>query len=142
MYIVDANVLLYAVNKDAEHHAAAQNWLDQALAQTTTVGFSWSVVLAFLRISTHRGIFEHPVSPEDAVTRARAWLSQPSATIVEPSPRHLDVLAGLLSSAGTAGNLVSDAHLAALAIEYAAELISFDADFGRFSGLTWRMPSA
>lgn len=142
MYIVDANVLLYAVNRDAEHHAVARDWLDQSLSQTITVGFSWSVVLAYLRISTHRGIFERPLSPEDAVTRARAWLSQPSATLVEPSPRHLDVLAGLLSSAGTAGNLVNDAHLAALAIEYAAELVSFDADFGRFSGLIWRMPRA
>ncbi len=70
----------------------------------------------------------------------RTWLSQPSATLVEPSARHFDVLAGLLVSTGTAGNLVGDAHLAGLAMEYAAELISFDADFGQFPGLTWRMP--
>ncbi len=142
MHIVDANVLLYAVNEDAVHHVAAREWLDHALARPTTVGFSWSVILAFLRISTHRGLFKRPLTPDEAVATMRTWLSQPSATLVEPSARHLDVLAGLLVSAGTAGNLVSDAHLAGLAIEYAAELISFDADFGRFPGLVWRMPKA
>ncbi len=142
MYLVDANVLLYAVNEDAVHHTAAQEWLDSAFAQSTTVGFSWNVVLAFLRISTHHGVFERPLSPDEAVAEVRTWLSQPSAAVVEPTARHLDVLAGLLLSAGTAGNLVSDAHVAALAIEYAAELISFDADFGRFPGLAWCMPGS
>lgn len=137
MRIVDANVLLYAVNSDSAHHATAVEWLDDALAQPATVGFSLGVVLAFLRISTHRAVFERPLGPDEAIDTCRAWLSQPPAVMVEPTARHLDVLAGLLVSAGTAGNLVSDAHLAALAIEHAAELVTFDADFGRFGGLSW-----
>jgi toxin-antitoxin system PIN domain toxin len=135
--IVDANVLLYAVNTDSAHHAVARRWLDDALAQPGSVGFTWSVMLAFLRVSTHRAVFERPLTPEEAIEACRAWLSQPQAVVVEPTARHLDVLAGLLVSAGTAGNLVSDAHLAALAVEHAAELVTFDADFGRFSGLSY-----
>jgi toxin-antitoxin system PIN domain toxin len=135
--IVDANVLLYAVNRDSVHHVVAREWLDDALAQPATIGFSWSVVLAFLRISTHRAMFERPLNAEEAIDACRAWLSQPQVVIVEATARHLDVLAGLLTSAGTAGNLVSDAHLAALAVEHAAELVTFDADFGRFAGLSW-----
>jgi len=135
--IVDANVLLYSVNSESDHHAAALEWLEGALGGPTTVGFSWGVLLAFLRISTHRAVFERPLTAEEAIETCRAWLSQSSAVIVEPTARHLDVLAGLLVSAGTAGNLVSDAHLAALAVERAAELVTFDADFGRFAGLSW-----
>jgi toxin-antitoxin system PIN domain toxin len=137
VWIVDANVLLYAVNSGSVHHEVARSWLDDALARPATVGFSWAVVLAFMRISTQRAVFERPLAAEEAIETCRAWLSQPSAVVVEPTSRHLDVLAGLLVSAGTAGNLVSDAHLAALAVEHAAELVTFDADFGRFAGLTW-----
>ena len=137
MQIVDANVLLYAVNSDSAHHVSAREWLDDAFAQPATLGFSWSVVLAFLRISTHRAIFERPLTADESIETCRAWLAQPQAVVVEPTARHLDVLAGLLASAGTAGNLVSDAHLAALAVEHAAELVTFDADFGRFAGLSW-----
>lgn len=137
MQIVDANVLLYAVNSESDHHQIAREWLEDALAGPVTVGFSWGVLLAFLRISTHRTIFERPLSADEAIETCRVWLAQPSATVVGPTIRHLDVLAGLLSSSGTAGNLVSDAHLAALAVEYAAELVTFDADFGRFAGLSW-----
>lgn len=137
MQIVDANVLLYAVNSQSDHHATAREWLDRALEGSATVGFSWGVLLAFMRISTHRTIFERPLSVEEATMTCRSWLAQPSATVVEPTIRHLDVLAGLLASSGTAGNLVSDAHLAALAVEHAAEIVTFDADFGRFAGLSW-----
>ena len=137
MQLVDANVLLYAVNADSEHHAAARDWIEDALAGPGTVGFSWTVLLSFVRISTHRAIFERPLSVDEAIETCRSWLAQPSAVAVEPTTRHLDVLAGLLVSSGTAGNLVSDAHLAALAVEHAAELVTFDADFGRFAGLSW-----
>lgn len=140
MTIVDANVLLHAVNSDSEQHAIARAWLDASLAGTRTVGFPWIAILAFLRISTHPGVFPRPLTVEEAVTTLRAWLGQPAALIVEPTTRHLHVLAGLLMSSGTAGNLVNDAHLAALSIELAAELVSFDADFGRVTGLTARRP--
>jgi toxin-antitoxin system PIN domain toxin len=142
MKIVDANVLLHAVNRDSAQHESARQWLDNALAGPETVGFAWSVILAFIRVSTHPAVYARPLAPQEAVATAQGWLAQPPAAIVEPTARHLGVLGGLLSSAGTAGNLVSDAHLAALAVEHAAQLISFDSDFGRFDGLAWDRPSA
>ncbi|MFV2064339.1 MAG: type II toxin-antitoxin system VapC family toxin [Chloroflexota bacterium] len=142
MKIVDVNILLYAVNRDSEQHDRARAWLDGALGRPEPVGFAWSVVLAFLRISTHPAVFARPLTTAESVATMRAWLSQPSATIIDPTSRHLDVLAGLIATAGTAGNLVNDAHLAALTVESAAELISFDPDFERFAGLRWSKPTA
>jgi len=141
MKIVDVNVLLYAVNSDSEHHETAREWLDTALIQVETIGFTWSVVLAFLRVSTHPAVFARPLTPDESLATMRTWLAQPSATIVEPTSRHLGVLGGLLVEAGMAGNLVNDAHLAAVAIENAAELVSYDSDFGRFAGLTSSRPA-
>jgi toxin-antitoxin system PIN domain toxin len=138
--LVDANVLLYAVNTAEPHHRQARAWLDAGLSSDETIGFSWTVVLAFVRLATHRAVFPRPLDAGRAIGVVRSWLGQPSAIIVEPTVRHLDVLAGLLAEAGTAGNLVGDAHLAALAIEHDATIVSFDADFGRFAGLRWEMP--
>lgn len=142
MKIVDANVLLYAVNRDSEHHQTARGWLDAALVKTETIGLAWSVVLAFLRVSTHPAVFARPLTSEESLATMRTWLAQPSAAIIEPTSRHLGVLGGLLDASGSAGNLVNDAHLAALAIENAAELISYDSDFQRFTGLIWSRPAA
>jgi toxin-antitoxin system PIN domain toxin len=140
--IVDANVLIYAVNGSAEHHPSARRWLDDALSGREPVGFSWTVLLAFLRITTHPAIFPSPLSTREAVAVVRAWLAQPVSLVVEPTLRHVDVLAGLLAEAGTAANLVNDAHLAALALEHDAVLVSFDSDFGRFAGLRREVPAA
>jgi hypothetical protein len=104
------------------------------------VGFTWLAIVAFLRLATHPAVFPAPLSLEEAGTIVRAWLAQPSATIVDPGPRHLDVMPSLLAPLGTGGNLVNDAHLAAIAIEHRGEVVSFDGDFGRFEGLRWRMP--
>jgi toxin-antitoxin system PIN domain toxin len=138
--IVDANVLLHAVNRDASEHLAARSWLDGALAGPQTVGFAWTVLLAFVRVSTHPAVFARPLTPARSLGAVRSWLAQPTASIVEPTARHLAVLSALLDEAGTAGNLVDDAHLAALAIEHDADLVSFDTDFIRFDGLRWRRP--
>ena len=140
MRLVDAHVLLYAVNSASAQHHRARSWLDLALSGDEAVGFTWIVVLAFLRLATHPGIFARPLSAEAALEVARGWLSQPAAIIVEPTPRHVDLLAGLLADAGTAGNLVNDAHLAALALEHGATLVSFDTDFLRFTGLRQERP--
>ena len=106
-----------------------------------TVGFAWVVVLAFVRLSTHPAVFPKPLSGADALGLVRDWLAQPSAVVVEPAARHAEVLGQLLAATGTAGNLVNDAHLAALALEHGGEIVSFDADFSRFPGVRWRLPA-
>lgn len=141
MFIVDANVLLYAVNEDTDHHDRARRWLDGALAGTSGVGLPWIVLLAFLRISTNPNILPTPLRMADAADQIEAWLAAPAAVIVEPSSRHLTVLAGLLAETSTGANLVNDAHLAALAVERDATVVSFDRDFGRFSGVRHHVPT-
>jgi uncharacterized protein len=140
--LVDANVLLYAVNEDAAHHRAAKRWLDDALAGGATVAWSWIVVLAFLRIATRPGIFPRPLPAATAVEIVRRWLGAPTSVVVEPGVQHLDVLVALLTDTGTAGNLVSDAHLAALAIEHRATVVTFDRDFVRFARVEVERPAA
>ena len=140
MLLVDANVLLHAVNERAREHAAARDWLREALGGSEAVAFAWTVVLAFLRLSTHSAVFPRPLSVTEATGALEPWLRAPSAVMVEPSPRHLPLLRGLLERAGTAGNLVGDAHLAALALELGATVVSFDRDFARFEGVSLQRP--
>lgn len=142
MIIPDVNLLVYAVNRDAVEHRRAKCWLEKTLSGADTVGFSWSVLLAFLRLTTRAGLLGNPLPPEAALDLIEAWLAQPSVTVVNPGPSHLSIVRELLLPAGTAGNLTSDAHLAAIAIEHGAELHSADNDFGRFSRLNWRNPLA
>lgn len=139
MKIVDANVLLYAVNTAAEHHDASLRWLDRALSGADTVGFAWVPLLAFVRLSTKEGLFPRPLRPEDAMSRVADWTAASSATVVSPTSRHADVLAEMLTRTGAGGNLVNDAHLAALAVEHRGGIVSYDADFGRF-GVRWDRP--
>ena len=138
MRIPDANVLIYAVNASVPQHATALSWIDESLDGTETVGFAWVALLAFLRITTRPGILPNPLSVEQAASVVKGWLSAGPAQVVHPSDHHHEVLATLLIADGTGGNLTSDAHLAALALEHGAELWSFDHDFARFTGLAFR----
>ncbi len=140
MNLVDANVLLYAVNTDSIHHAKARRWLDSSLSRGDTVGFPLVVILAFLRIATRSGIFPRPLSVEQAIRQVEGWVDAPSVVLVEPGPSHLSIMGGLLRGVGIGGNLVSDAHLAALAIEHDAGLVTFDRDFSRFGGVRIILP--
>ena len=140
MIIVDANLLIHAVNEDARLNHKAKQWLESALSGSEAVGFSWVVLLAFLRLTTRTSLFRRPLPIEASLDVVASWLDQAPATIVHPGPRHLSILRELLIDLGTGGNLTSDAHLAALAIEHGAILYSSDADFARFSGLKWRNP--
>jgi toxin-antitoxin system PIN domain toxin len=140
MRIVDANVLLYAVNTASEHHEASRRWLDRALSGGDIVGLAWLPLLAFVRLTTRHGLFPSPLTTAAAMTQVLDWCSAPSAVIVSPTPRHGDVLSRLLSQVGAGGNLVNDAHLAALAIEHRARIVSYDSDFGRFDGVRWETP--
>lgn len=142
MKLVDAGVLIYAFNTDAERHAESKDWLDTALSGAATVGFAWTPLLAFVRLTTRRGLFPSPVSAEAAMAQVTAWLAQPTAQVVQPTARHAAVLADMLRHAGAGGNLVGDAHLAALAIEHRAQIVSYDHDFDRFPGVRWERPGA
>lgn len=140
MRIVDANVLLYAVNTASDYHDSALRWLDGALSGADSVGFAWVPLLAFTRLSTKEGLFPAPLRPADAVGQVVDWLAAPSAVLVNPTLRHAEVLTRMLEQVGTGGNLVNDAHLAALAVEHRAGIVSYDSDFGRFDRVRWDRP--
>lgn len=142
MILLDANLLMYAVDKDAPFHRKARSWLESAISGPDSVGLPWNVLLAFLRLTTRPGVPRNPLPLSSAFDLIAAWLDQPSVTVLHPGPRHLRVLRDLLMPIGTGGNITSDAHLAALAIEHGAELCSSDSDFARFRGLKWRNPLA
>jgi toxin-antitoxin system PIN domain toxin len=139
--LVDANVLLYAVNADDPKHSESRHWLDAALGGEETVGFAWVALLAFVRLATKPGLFPSPLPVPGALERVRAWTDQPPSVIVESTPRHLDVFAGLLAAVGSGGNLVNDAHLGALALEHDATVVTYDSDFGRFGGVRFASPA-
>lgn len=141
MKLVDANVLLYAVNESEPRHAGARRWLDSSLNSAEAVGFAWAVLLAFVRLSTKAGLFPRPLSVEASLAIVRVWVGDGPGVVIEPTTRHLEVLAGLLRKSGTGGNLTSDAHLAALAVEHDATIVSYDRDFERFPGVRWREPT-
>lgn len=140
MVVVDANVLLYAVDTASAHHQPARSWLDASLAGAEAVGLAWVALLAFVRVGTSPSILQTPMSADDATGQVEVWLGAPAAVIAEPTGRHLGLLRGLLRETGTAGNLATDAHLAALAIEHGAEIVSYDRDFARFPGVRHRLP--
>lgn len=120
MKLVDANVLIYAVNSSARHHERSRRWLDTALSGAAVVGLAWIPLLAFWRVTTRPGLLERPLSTSEAGQVADAWLSAPAARIVHPSAQHRRILADLLAAVGSGGNLVNAAHLAALALEHRA----------------------
>jgi hypothetical protein len=138
--VPDVNLLVYAYNRDAPHHAEAKAWWEGILNSEQPVGLAWVAVLGFLRLMTHRAVLVTPLEPRRALEHVRSWLRQPNVQVLDPGERHLDVLDELVTATGVAGNLTTDAHLAAIAIEHQGELASNDADFARFPGLRWRNP--
>ena len=142
MTLSDVNLLLYAYDTSSTHHERARPWLEARLSGVETFGFAWATLLAFVRLATNPRVFESPFRSEEALDVVDAWLGAPCATVLHPGPRHAVLLCQLLEPLGTAGNLTTDAHLAALALEHDAELCSADADFTRFPGLRWSNPLA
>jgi len=138
--VPDINLLVHAYNRDAPAHEAARAWLEGLMSDPAPVGLPWVTVLGFIRITTHPRIMGNPFTVETSCSTVESWLRQPQVTLLHPGQRHAVLLFDLLRRLGTAGNLTTDAHLAALAIEHQAELHSTDADFTRFSGLRWRNP--
>ena len=140
MVVVDANVLLYAVDTASAHHEQSRSWLDSSPGGAEAVGLAWIALLAFIRVGTNPSILPVPMTADDATGQVETWLGAPAAVVPEPTARHPGVLRGLLRETGTAGNLTTDAHLAALAIEHGAEVVSYDRDFVRFPGVRQRLP--
>jgi uncharacterized protein len=136
----DVNLLLYAVDEGSARHEPARDWLEDRLSGTETFALAWVVLLAFVRLTTSSRVFQSPLTTSQALDLVDSWLAQPCATMVHPTGRHASLLRDLLEPLGTAGNLTTDAHLAALAIEHGAELCSTDLDFSRFPGLRWTNP--
>ena len=142
MIVPDVNLLMYAVNSDLPQHERARHWLEDRLSGTEPVGMPWLVLTAFLRLTTHPRIFDAPLEVSTALNFATSWLAQPCVHALNPGERHWLILSQLLRQTGTAGNLTSDAHLAAIAIEHDAWLHSADQDFRRFPGLKFHNPLA
>jgi hypothetical protein len=140
MKVVDINLLIYAINKDTPHHSKAKKWLENSLSSDEPFGFAWIVILGFLRIVTNGRIMPMPLPAEVALATVDEWLQQPPSVTIAPSHQHWNIFKELLMPLGTAANLTSDAHLAALAIEHGARLYSTDHDFSRFQSLRWTNP--
>ncbi len=142
MTLVDLNVLLYAVNRDAPQHETIRSWWETTLSGDESVGLPWVVILGFLRLATNAHIFTEPLTSNQAIARIEAWLAHPNVRVVGETEEHWMILKELLDQTGTTGNLTTDAHLAALAISHDATLASCDADFGRFRNLRRENPAA
>lgn len=142
MILVDVNLLLYATFETTRQHRATREWFEAQLNGTSRVGLPWHSLLGFLRISTNPRGFTGALTMNDAWNQVVSWISCDPVWIPQPTERHGDVLSSLLTGHGLYGNLVSDAHLAALAIEHGLTLCSTDGDFARFRELKWLNPLA
>lgn len=140
--LVDANLLLYAVNQDAVHHQRTVAWLTRQLNGPRRVGLPWQTLAAFLRISTHPRAFASPLPPAVAWERVTDWLAAPAAWVPQPGPSHAEVLGDLVRRYELGGNLIPDGQLAALALEHGLTVCSADSDFARFTDLRWENPLA
>jgi uncharacterized protein len=138
--VVDLNLLIYAVNEDAVLHEPARRWWARCFSEERAVGLAWSVILGFVRITTNPRIMPRPIELAQCFGLIDSWLAHSTVQVIEPTDRHWEILKDLLSPLGAAGNLTSDAHLAALAIERGALLCSTDNDFSRFTHLRWSNP--
>lgn len=142
MILVDANLLIYAYTSSFPQHPAAREWLDQQINGSARVGLPWASLLAFLRITTSPRMFSHPLPMSKAWAQIEVWLECETVWVPAPTERHRSVLENVLIQREVYGNLVPDAHLAALAIEHGLTLCSADGDFARFANLKWHNPIA
>jgi toxin-antitoxin system PIN domain toxin len=140
MILVDANLLLHAYNPRSAEHDRARVWLEASLSGTALVRFAWFTLWAFIRISTNPRVFERPLTITEAQEIVSAWLGQPATGVLEPGERHWSILQRLAVDGQAAGPLVTDAAVAAIAIEHGATLCTTDRDFARFGELSWMNP--
>lgn len=142
MILVDANLLLYAEDSLSEHHDAVRTWWDAQLSGSEAVALSWPVLNAFIRVGTNIRLHRRPLTLKEAIERVQSWLDQSCVHVIQPTDEHWTIFQQMLRNGKAVGNLVSDAHLAALAVEHNCVLQSTDTDFSRFRGLKWKNPIA
>ena len=140
MIVPDINLLVYAYDSSSPHHKAAAAWWKGRILGAEEIGLATVVVFGFVRLCTHPRVFHHPLTVAEAATRVESWLAHPQVRIIEPSPHHVAEVLALLEETGTAGNLTTDAQLAALVRQEKAILHSNDTDFQRFPGIRWHNP--
>jgi toxin-antitoxin system PIN domain toxin len=140
LIVIDANLLLYAYNARTEQHLAARAWLNQIFASAQDIGLPMQSILAFIRISTNPRLSDVSSTIDTALAVADSWLTLPHVRMLVPGPEHWAIFKSLCLSTALTGDLSTDAHLAALAMEYNATLYSTDRDFARFPGLRWANP--
>ena len=140
MIIPDVNLLVYAYNLDAPFHYQAKQWWESCVGGSQPVAIPWVVALGYLRLMTSRVVLQQPMEMNTALGNLRCWLEQPSVHILQPGPRHIGILSAFCEAGVLSGALLTDAHIAALAIEHQAVVHSNDSDFSRFPGLRWINP--
>ena len=140
MIVPDVNLLIYALNDQAPQHECAREWWEGLLNGRAPVGLTWITISGFIRLMTHPRVLATPLDVPATLGHVRAWLAQPPVRVLQPGSRFEQLFLDYLSQLGTAGNLTTDAQLAALAVEHQAELHSTDTDFARFDGLRWVNP--
>ena len=140
MILLDANLLIYSFSSSSPHHALAHRWLENLLSSPRSVALAWATINAFLRVSTNPRAYAYPYTAAEAAQIISELLERPTIQVVDPGDRYWRIFRDLLVDAQVTANLVSDAHLAALAIEHGALLCTTDRDFARFPGLRWENP--
>jgi uncharacterized protein len=140
MTIIDANLLLYAYNADAPQQRKAAEWLAKLLESGEIICLPWVTIWAFIRIATNSRLWANPRPAREVFAIVREWLAQPGVVPLHPGPLHADILERIVIDYGAAGPLLTDAALAALAIEHGATLASADQHFSRFPDLKWMNP--
>ena len=142
MILVDANLLIYAQNSDFPQHGRAIDWWDAQLSGGEPTGLCWQVVASFLRICTNARLFPRPLSTEEAATCVDRWMDQPNLSMLTPTSQHWATFRGQMSYVNAQADLIMDARLAALALEYDCAIYSTDSDFARFPEVRWVNPLA
>ena len=140
MIIPDINLLMYAYDSTSPSHKRAAQWWTSCLSGSTPVGMAWMVALGFIRLWTNSRVFANPMPIALATAHVESWLDRRTVSILNPGPRHAELVFGFLRAEGKGGNLITDAHLAALAVEFRGTIHTADTDFLRFSGVPWRNP--
>lgn len=142
MIVPDINLLVFAYNDGASHHDGARQWWEELIDGDEAIGLSWVVATGFIRLMANPSFVESPIAPAAAADHVRDWFQFSHVTSITPGPGHLVLFRQNLAVPGSGPKLVPDAHIAALAMEYDAEVHSADRDFGRFPGVRWHNPLA